>query len=81
MRLPARSTLAFAMFALTACTGPLARPRASAAPVYDHVPCNTPGARREEPVPSNGVESGSSPAKADSTKSRTITCVIERGLR
>jgi hypothetical protein len=77
MRLPAISTLAFSVCALTACTGPLARPRHSAMSVYDHVSCNTPGARREEPIPSNAAESESTPVKADPNKSRTITCVIE----
>lgn len=69
--------------ALAACTFPYSQKPVVSTPVYDHVPCRTPGARLEEPVDVGEASRGSDPpdAQSGSPSPKTPTCVVERGPR
>lgn len=66
---------------LAACTLPFSQKPVVSTPVYDHVPCRTPGARIEEPVEFGAASRGSDrpDAQSGSARPKTPTCVVERG--
>ena len=65
---------------LAACTLPFLPKPAVSTPVYDHVPCRTPGSRLEEPVDIGAASRGVArpDAQAGSASPKTPTCVVER---
>ncbi|VXD05767.1 conserved exported hypothetical protein [Sphingomonas sp. T1] len=69
--------------AIAACTFPFSQKPVVSTPVYDHVPCRTPGARLEEPVDLGEASQGSDPldAQSGSASPKTPNCVVERGPR
>jgi hypothetical protein len=80
MRRPTKIAVGALYALLSACQFATPRARPVFGPVYNHVPCDTPGALREQsidPAPAVGA-SGSGNANSKAAGRNEERCVIER---